>query len=91
MCLISILLVCRFCILCRSPFHKRHYELFGLTQYMPPSWEKDPINTPGKSMAMHWGEDLIWNWPQGTHLVYKRNVSPDFGWENDYEEIVRVC
>jgi hypothetical protein len=29
---------------------------------MPPSWEKNPINTPGESMAMHWGEDLIWNW-----------------------------
>jgi hypothetical protein len=28
---------------------------------MPPSWEKDPINTPENSMAMHWGEDLIWN------------------------------
>jgi hypothetical protein len=27
----------------------------------------------------------------GTHLVYKTNVSPDFGWENDHEEIVRVC
>jgi hypothetical protein len=23
--------------------------------------------------------------------VYKTNMSPDFGWENDHEEIVRVC
>src|SRR5450759_5466780 len=91
MCLISIFLVRRFCALCRSPFHERLYELFGLTLYMPPSWEKDPVNTPGESMAMHWGEDLIWNWRQGTYSVYKTNVSPEFGWENDHEEIVRVC
>ena len=42
-------------------------------------------------MAMHWGEDLIWNWCQGTHLVYKTNVSLEFGWENDHEEIVSIC
>ena len=27
MCLISIFIVCRFCALCRSPFHNRLYEL----------------------------------------------------------------
>jgi hypothetical protein len=58
---------------------------------MPPSWEKNPINTPGESMAMHWGEDLIWNWHQGIYSVYKTTMNPEFGWENDYEEIVRVC
>jgi hypothetical protein len=57
---------------------------------MPHSWEKDPINTPAESMAMHWGEDLIWNWHQGTHSVYKKNVSLEFGWEKDHEEIIQV-
>jgi hypothetical protein len=42
-------------------------------------------------MAMHWGEDLIWNWCQETHSVCKTNVSPEFGWENDHKVIVRVC
>jgi hypothetical protein len=62
MCLISIFLVRRFYALCRFPFHECLYEFFGLTRYMPPSWKKNPINTPGESMAMYWGEDLIWNW-----------------------------
>ena len=39
---------------------------------------------------MHWEEDLIWNWHQGTHLVYKTNVSPEFGWKNDHEEIIWI-
>jgi hypothetical protein len=46
---------------------------------MSPSWEKDPINTPRESMAMHWGKDLIWNCRQRTHSMYKTNVSPKFG------------
>ena len=29
--LINIFLVCRFCVLCRSPFHECLYEFFGLT------------------------------------------------------------
>jgi hypothetical protein len=89
--LISIFLVRRFYALFRSLFHECLYEFFGLTRNMLPSWEKNPINTPGESMAMHWGEDLIWNWRQGTYSVYKTNVSPKFGWENDHEEIIRVC
>jgi hypothetical protein len=56
MCLISIFLVCRFYVLYRSPFHERLYKLFVLTRYMPSNWEKDPTNTPGESMAMHWGK-----------------------------------
>jgi hypothetical protein len=59
MCLINIFLVCRLCGLYRSLFHERLYKLFGLTRYMPPSWEKNPINTPGESMAMHWGEEIV--------------------------------
>jgi hypothetical protein len=57
---------------------------------MPPSWEKNPENTLGKSMAMHWKEDLIWNWRQGTHSIYKTNVSSKFGLENDHKKIVQV-
>jgi uncharacterized membrane protein YagU involved in acid resistance len=53
MCLISIFLVHRFCALCQSPFYERLHELFGFICYMPPNWKKDPINTPGESMAMH--------------------------------------
>jgi hypothetical protein len=83
-CLISIILVHRFCALCRSPFHKCLYKLFGLIPYMPASWEKDPKNTLGESMAMHWGKDLIWNWCQGTHSIYKTNMKAEFGWENDH-------
>jgi hypothetical protein len=41
-------------------------------------------------MAIHWKEDLIWNWCQGTYYVYKTNVSSQFGWKNDHKEIVRV-
>jgi hypothetical protein len=42
-------------------------------------------------MAIHWGEDLIWNCRQGTHSVYKINLSSQFGWENNFKEIVRNC
>jgi hypothetical protein len=58
---------------------------------MPPIWENDPINTLRESMAMHWGKDLIRNWYQGTHSVYKTYVSPEFGWKNNHEEIVQIC
>jgi hypothetical protein len=91
LCLMKIFLVRRFCALCKAPFHKRLYEVFGLTPYMPPSWEKNPENTPGEGYKSHWGEDLIWSWRMGTHSVFKTNVSSQFNWENDHEEIVRVC
>jgi hypothetical protein len=58
---------------------------------MPPSWKKNPENTLEESMSMHWGEDLIWNWRQGTHSLYKTNLSLQLRWEKDHEEIVWVC
>jgi hypothetical protein len=42
-------------------------------------------------MAMHLGEDLIWNWCQEIHSIYKKNVCPQFEWENDHKEIIWVC
>lgn len=86
MCLISIFLVCRLCVLCCFPFHRCLYELFGLTRYMPPSWEKDPINTLEESMTIYWNEDLIWNWHKEIHSVYKMNVRIWVG-----EEIQKDC
>lgn len=91
MCLISIFLVRRFCPSCRAPFHARLYEVFGLTSYMPPSHERDPINTPGEGYRPQWGEDLIWSWRAQTHSVFKNDISLSFGWEHDHTEIVRVC
>jgi hypothetical protein len=53
MCLFSIFLVCRFCALYRSLFHKCLYKLLGLIPYMPPSCKKNVDNTPRESMAMY--------------------------------------
>ena len=39
---------------------------------------------------MHLEEDLIWNWCQGIHSIYKSNARPQFGWENDHKEIVWI-
>jgi hypothetical protein len=91
MCLISIFLICRFCALYPFSFPKCLYELFELTPYMLPSWKKNLDNTLGESTSMHWEKDLIWNWRQRIHSIYKTNVSPQFIWENDHEEIVLVC
>ena len=91
MCLITISLVRRFCPVCKSPFHERLYEVFGLTPYMPPSHEKNPENTPGEGYRNQWGEDLIWSWRANTHSVFKNDISAMFGWEHNHEEIVRVC
>ena len=91
MCLISIFLVRRFCPVCKSPFHERLYEVFGLTPYMPPSHERNPENTPGEGYRNQWGEDLIWSWRANTHSVFKNDISAMFGWEHNHEEIVRVC
>ncbi len=91
MCLISMFLVRRFCPCCKSPFHERLYEVFGLTPYMPPSHERNPENTPGEGYRNQWGEDLIWSWRANTHSVFKNDISAMFGWEHNHEEIVRVC
>ena len=88
MCLISHALIRRFCAICKAPFHERLYEQFGLEPYMPPSWEKNPDNTP--DMPNLWGEDLIWNWRMKMHSAYKNNMSTQFMWEHDPAEIVRV-
>ena len=67
------------------------YKVFGLTAYMPPSHERDPINTPGDGYRGQWGEDLIWSWRANTHSVFKNDISMSFGWENNHEEIVKAC
>jgi len=91
MCLITHALVRRFCPVCHSPVHKRWYEVFGLTKYMPPSHERNPENTPGHGYNRQWGEDLIWSWRANRHSVFTNNISADLGWEENHEEIVRVC
>jgi hypothetical protein len=35
MCLISLMVVCKHCVVCKVPFHECLYELFGLAKYMP--------------------------------------------------------
>lgn len=91
MCFIGMFLVRKFCPCCKSPFHERLYEVFGLTPYMPPSHERDPVNTPGEGYRNQWGEDLIWSWRANTHSIFKNDISAKFGWEHNHEEIVRVC
>jgi hypothetical protein len=91
MCLLGGLLTRRFCAKCRAPFHERLYDLFGLTIYMPPSWELNPETAPSAAHANRWGEDLVWSWRASAHQLDKSNVSSQIGWENDHEEIVRVC
>ena len=91
MCLINIFLVRRFCPVCKSPFHERLYEVFGLTPYMPPSHERNPLNTEGECYRNQWGEDLLWSWRANTHSTFKNDISASLGWENDHKEIVRVC
>jgi hypothetical protein len=85
MCLISFMVVRRRCALCKVPFHERLYELFGLVPYMPSSWECNPYNTPG--LCHLWGDDLVWSWRLHDHSHNKSNISSQFGWENDHEEI----
>jgi hypothetical protein len=88
MCLISFMVVCRRCALCKTPFHERLYELFGLVPYMPSSWKCNPDNTLG--LRYLWGDDLVWSWRLHDHSHNKSNISSQFGWENDHEEVVRV-
>jgi hypothetical protein len=87
MCLLSLMVPRRRCTLNKVPFHECLYELFGL--YMPISWECNPKNL----LKLHhtWGEDLVWSWQLHDYFHNKNNVSSQFGWENDYEEIVKVC
>jgi hypothetical protein len=89
MCLISFMVVRRRCALCKAPFHERLYELFGLVPYMPSSWKCNPDNIPG--LRHLWGDDLVWSWRLHDHSHNKSNIRSQFGWENDHEEVVRVC
>jgi hypothetical protein len=89
MCLISFMVVRRRCALCKVPFHERLYKLFGLVPYMPSSWECNPENTP--SLRHLWGDDLVWSWQLHDHSHNKSNISSQFRWENDHEEVIRVC
>jgi hypothetical protein len=77
------------CALCKAPFHKRLYELFGLVPYMPSSWECNLENTPG--LCYLWGDDLVWSWRLHDHSHNKSNISSQFRWENDHEEVIKVC
>ena len=90
-CLLSVAVLRRFCPICRAPFHKRLYDVFGLTSYMPPSHEHNPENTPGDGYRNKWGDDLLWSWRATTHSLFKSNVSAQFGWEEDHQQIVEVC
>jgi len=46
-CLIGFMVIRSRCPLCKAPFHKRLYNLFGLEQYMPPHWEYNATNALG--------------------------------------------
>ena len=87
--LISFMVVHRHCILCKAPFHERLYELFGLVLYMPSSWECNLENTPRLRHLR--GDDLVWSWQLQNHFHNKSDLSSLFGWENDHEEVVKVC
>ena len=58
-CLISLMVVRRRCSLCKAPFHKRLYKLFGLVPYMPPHWKFNVTNAPDQSQM--WGKHLVWS------------------------------
>ena len=88
-CLISFMVVHRHCALCKAPFHERLYKLFGLVPYMPSSWKCNPENIP--SLRHLWVDDLVWSWRLHDHSYNKSNISSQFQWENNHEEVVRVC
>jgi hypothetical protein len=88
MCLISLMIYHRRCAICKAPFHEHLYDLFGLVPYMPASWEVNPENAP--ELPSKWGEDLVWSWCLFDHALHKSQLSSQFGWENDHEEILRV-
>jgi hypothetical protein len=73
MCLISFMVTCRRCGVCKAPFHKRLYELFGLHPYMPSSWKLNLENAP--ALRQLWGDDLVWSWRLHDHSHNKSNLS----------------
>jgi hypothetical protein len=79
----------RHCGVCKAPFHERLYDLFGLHPYMPISWELNQENAP--TLRHLWDDDLVWSWRIHDHSHNKSNLSSEFLWEDDHEEIVRVC
>ena len=87
--LIRFIVICRRCALCKAPFHKHLYELFGLVLYMPISWEYNSNNTP--CLCDRWGDDLGWSWQLHDHSYNKSNISSQFRWKNETVEIVMVC
>jgi hypothetical protein len=89
MCLISFMVTRRRCRVCKAPFYERLYDLFGLHPYMPISWELNQDNAP--ALRHLWGDDLVWSWQIYDHSHNKSNLSSQFLWEDDHEEIVRVC
>jgi hypothetical protein len=89
MCLIS-LMVTRTCYgVYKVLFHERLYEHFGLHPYMPISWELNPANV--STLCHLWDDDLMWSWRLYDHSHNKSNLNFQFLWEDDHEEIVRVC
>jgi hypothetical protein len=87
-CLISLMVARRRCVLCKAPFHECLYKLFGLTLYMPINWEYSPENLLGLHHA--WGEDLVWSWRHHDYSHNENTMSSQFVWENHHEEIVKV-
>ena len=88
-CLINLMVNRRCCAMCKAPFHKCLYELFGLVKFMPPSWEFDVDNAhdhPSK-----WKEDQVWNWRYKYHSLKKSRLCDQWGWKNDPDAIVNVC
>ena len=88
-CLISLMVNRRRCPQCMTPLHERLYTVFGLTEYMPPHWEYNEDNAPQNPNM--WGVDLVWSWKLRMHSLSKSQLSKEFGWEKDPEQIVRVC
>jgi len=78
-------------VICKAPFHDRFYDMFNLQKYKPPSWEHNEDNTPELDHEKMWGKDLLWNWRQGVHSVYKSHVSSQLNWETDPTEVVNVA
>jgi hypothetical protein len=56
---------------------------------MPISWELNQENAP--TLRHLWDDDLVWSWRIHDHSHNKSNLSSEFLWEDDHEEIVRVC
>jgi hypothetical protein len=87
--LINLMVARRHCVMCKAPFYERLYELFGLHPYLPINWQCNPKNLAG--LRHLWGNDLVWSWQLHDHSHNKSNLSSQCNWENDHEEIVRIC